>query len=144
FFLFRSKKAQLTSRPNLGRRSPFRPAKFCPVVEALEDRTVPSTVTVMNTNDAGAGSLRDALLNSGTGDTVQFAPALAGQTIKLTSAELTLNHNLTIDGQANNITVSGEGNFRVLDISGPAKDVTIQNITIANGKPAAATALHPG
>jgi hypothetical protein len=47
-------------------RQPSRPARrsclFRPSVEALEDRQVLSTFTVTNTNDTGAGSLRDAIL----------------------------------------------------------------------------------
>ena len=47
-------------------------------VEALEDRTVPSTFTVFNTNDRGGGSLRDAITqaqsgaNLGVADTIVF------------------------------------------------------------------------
>src|SRR6266851_10414559 len=38
-------------------------------LEQLEDRTVPSTFTVTNTNDSGAGSLRQAILDANTSAT---------------------------------------------------------------------------
>jgi hypothetical protein len=35
-----------------------------PGLEVLEDRTAPSVFTVLNTNDSGPGSLRQAILNA--------------------------------------------------------------------------------
>ena len=62
----RSRKSALP-RLALG-RPPRRCAKRCPtrrlVLEALEDRCLPSTFTVLNTNDASAGSLRQAILDA--------------------------------------------------------------------------------
>ncbi len=55
--------------------------RFRPRVESLEDRTVLTTVT--NLDDAGAGSLRDAIAITAAGDTVDFADGLTG-TITLT------------------------------------------------------------
>ncbi len=36
--------------------------------EQLEDRTVPSTLTVLNNLDSGAGSLRDTIRQANSGD----------------------------------------------------------------------------
>src|SRR5437868_2137718 len=50
-------------------------AQARPTVECLEDRLVLSTFNVMNTNDSGAGSLRQAILdaNANVGpDTIAF------------------------------------------------------------------------
>jgi hypothetical protein len=44
----------------------------------LEDLTLPSTFTVLNVNDAGDGSLRQAILDAGPGDSINFDPTLAG------------------------------------------------------------------
>ena len=52
------------------------------------------TITVINTNDSGPGSLRQAIFNANNGDTIDFDPALNGQTITLTSAELLINKNI--------------------------------------------------
>jgi hypothetical protein len=50
-----------------------------------------ATITVTNTHDSGAGSLRQALADATDGDTINFDPALNGQTINLTSAELAID-----------------------------------------------------
>src|SRR6266446_6421426 len=49
-----------------------------PCLELLEDRCMPSTFTVLNTSDGGAGSLRQAILdanflaNTGGPDRIEF------------------------------------------------------------------------
>jgi hypothetical protein len=50
----------------------------------------PATITVTNTNDSGAGSLRQALADADDGDPITFDSALAGQTITLTTTELAI------------------------------------------------------
>ena len=47
-----------------------------------------ATFTVMNTNDSGAGSLRDQVTNAAAGDTIVFDSTVfaSAQTINLTSA----------------------------------------------------------
>ena len=42
----------------------------------------PLELTVTNTNASGAGSLTRAVETIGNGGTIDFAPALAGQTIR--------------------------------------------------------------
>ena len=57
-------------------------------MESLETRAVLATFTVTTAADSGAGSLREAvsLAAEHTGeDTIEFAPEMAGQTIKLTT-----------------------------------------------------------
>jgi hypothetical protein len=49
--------------------APRRPA-FRPRIEGLEERTVLSTLTVLNTLDKGAGSLRDTITSAKSGDTI--------------------------------------------------------------------------
>ncbi|TLY27466.1 MAG: DUF4347 domain-containing protein, partial [Nitrospirae bacterium] len=60
------------------------------------------TLTVTNTNDAGAGSLRTVITTANTGadfDTIVFNIAGAGvHTINLASALPTITHRVTIDG----------------------------------------------
>src|SRR5688572_1017768 len=53
---------------------------FLPWLEVLDDRTLLSTLTVMNNLDKGPGSLRDAIGHARDGDTVVFDPGLNGQT----------------------------------------------------------------
>src|SRR5260370_32397554 len=99
-------------------------------LELLEDRTLPSTLTVLNTHDSGAGSLRDLLAAADTGDTIRFDHHLAGQTITLTSGELVIDKSLDIDGLgANRLTVSGNDASRVFQVSSGIT-VEIADLTI--------------
>src|SRR5262245_5573245 len=80
-----------------------RPARCRPTLEALEDRLVPSTFTVMNTNDSGTGSLRQAILdaNAAAGpDVINFDPTAFStpQTIRLLSSLPDITDDLTING----------------------------------------------
>jgi hypothetical protein len=105
-----------------------------PHLEALEDRTVLSTLTVVNSLDHGPGSLRQAILDAHSGDTIDVARRLRGQTITLTGGELVINKSLDIEGLgADRLTVSGNGASRVFDLTGSGTDVTITGLTIANG-----------
>ena len=74
--------------------------RFRPRLEGLEDRTVLSTLTVLNTLDKGAGSLRDTITGAKSGDTIVFAPSLDGQTITLTSDELAINKSMDVEFNA--------------------------------------------
>ena len=95
---------------------------------------------VTNTSDSGAGSLRQALIDANNGDTIRFDPSLNGQTITLTSGELSVNKNITISGPgAGRLSVSGNAASRVFYIS-PGKTVTISGLAILNGS---APAAHP-
>src|SRR5262245_44987171 len=74
-------------------------------LEALEDRTVPSTLTVTNNLDTGAvgdGSLRGEIAAAQSGDVLNFAPTLLGQTITLTGGELAITKSLDIEGPGAN------------------------------------------
>jgi hypothetical protein len=107
--------------------------RFVPSLEILEDRTVPSTLTVLNNLDKGAGSLRDAITKASSGDTIVFDPSLNGQTITLTSDQLTINTNLDIEGPgASLLAISGNGANRVFNIP-KGNSVTIAGLTITQG-----------
>ena len=116
-----------TKRPMRQRRS------FVPRLETLEDRSLPSTLTVMNNLDSGAGSLRDAITKAKDSDTIVFAASLNGQTIALTSNELAINKSLDIEGPgAGLLAVSGNDQFRVFDVS-QGLTVTIAGLTVTHG-----------
>jgi parallel beta-helix repeat protein len=119
------------------RRAPPRPAFRRPLLEALEDRTVPSTLTVTNNLDSGDGSLRADIAAAQSGDTIVFnssgSSSLKGQTITLTSGELLVSKSLTIQGLgAGQLTVSGDSLSRVFEVQAGAT-VSLSGLTITNG-----------
>ena len=90
-------------------------------------------ITVTNTHDSGAGSLRQALADANPGDTIDFAVTTPA-TITLTSGELLVNKSLTISGPgAANLAVDGNATYRVFQIGSNAGTVTISSLTITNG-----------
>jgi hypothetical protein len=101
-----------------------------PVLEVLEDRCLPSTVTSLA--DSGPGSLRQAIADTAPGGTVDFDAGLAGS-ITLTSSPLTVAKDLTIAGPgADVITVSGNHARTVFAIASQV-DAHISGLTIADG-----------
>ena len=99
--------------------------------------------SVANTNDTGAGSLRDAITQANTAggtntitfDSVTFA-APGPYTIQLAGVLPDLNNNLTITGPgANILTVRAEGSgnpYRIFKILS-GNTVSISGLTISNG-----------
>lgn len=82
----------------------------------------------------GDCSLRDAIETSASGDAVEFAAALSGQTITLTIGQLDIDHDLTIDasGLAEPVKISGGNAFRVIGIHAGA-NVTLNSLNILDG-----------
>jgi hypothetical protein len=94
-----------------------------------------STLTVTNTADSGAGSLRAAIAAASNGDTIQFDAALNGQTINLTSGELVIDKNITIAGPGPSLlAVSRDSNsmatFRIFHVT-PGHTSTIEGLMIS-------------
>jgi hypothetical protein len=118
-----------------------RPHRARLALQALEDRTVPSTFTVTNLLDDGSvGSLRWAVgqANATGGDqTVDFDPTVFAtpQTITLAGSQLELTDTTgieTITGPAAGVTVSGGGLSRVFQIDGGVA-ASISGLTISGG-----------
>lgn len=96
-----------------------------------------ATITVTNTNDNGPGSLRQAIVDAQDGATIQFDPALIGQTIILTTGELLIDKNITINGPGPKfLTISAifipKFQFRIFHVN-PGHTVTIAGLTISDG-----------
>jgi hypothetical protein len=112
----------------------FRPNRFAPQLEVLEDRSLPSTFLVTNLNDSGPGSLRAAVTtaDANPGSTINFAAGLKG-TISLTRGQLNISSSMNINGPgASVLSVSSSNASRVFDVSGGTSDA-ISGLTIANG-----------
>jgi parallel beta-helix repeat protein len=98
------------------------------------------TFTVTNTNDAGAGSLRQAVIDANTAagaDDIVFTVSPPA-TISLLTALPQITSPLTITGLgASNLTIQRDGaapNFRIFDIAvSAAPAVTISGVTLTNG-----------
>jgi hypothetical protein len=91
----------------------------------LEDRTVLSTLTVLNNADSGAGSLRAAIAAAHSGDTIDFDHSLANKTITLSGGTLAISSNLTIHGLgADHLAISGNHASKLFTLSGKAQVAT--------------------
>ncbi|HEX9665887.1 MAG TPA: choice-of-anchor Q domain-containing protein [Thermodesulfobacteriota bacterium] len=98
----------------------------------ITTRTMAATFTVINLNNSGGGSLRDAIdqANAAMGaDDIVFAPGLMG-TIMLGSTlpNITDADGLTIDG-GDSITISGSNALQVFFVN-PGAELTLENLTV--------------
>jgi hypothetical protein len=130
-------------RSGSGQRAPGRHRTLLDL-ERLDDRTVPSTFSVSNWADSGIGSLRQAIQDANVhpgADDISFTaiPSAQGSTITLTSGQLTISGDLTINGPgAKFLTVSGNRASRVFEIAASAT-ASISGLTIADGTASAAS-----
>jgi hypothetical protein len=122
-------------------------------IESLENRRLLATVTTnidFTDPDDGLMTLREAIIATLPGGTVDFAPSLNSATITLNSdpgyREIAFNKSLTIDasmlssgltidagGGTNHVVGNGDG-FRIFNISGGSSTlVTLKNLTLTGG-----------
>ena len=112
----------------LGQITP-QPVLDTQVMERYEG--VLATLTVTSAADSGAGSLREAVANAASGDTIVFAPGIT--TITLGSAiQVPISKSLTIDG-GSAVTISGNNTTGILR-GGDFSDLTVRNIALVNGR----------
>ncbi len=116
-------------------------AALCAPVHAQVLSGPAETFIVTTTADTDDGacdadcSLREALAAANAGsslDTILFADALAGETLTLTLGQLGISKPLVLDGSGLDITVSGNGVSRVLQVS-TRERVEIVGLTLADG-----------
>lgn len=95
-------------------------------------------ITVTNTNDSGAGSLRAALAAAALGEEITFS--VTG-TITISSAELAITQDVIITGPGSgSLTIDGDNAFRIFNISSGVN--SISGITLINGAGAEGAAIH--
>jgi hypothetical protein len=101
-----------------------------------------TTLLVWKNTDAGAGSLRQAVNdNNGLGgsNTIVFSNSVTG-TITLTGGELLITKDVTIVGPGVSVlTVSGNTNGRVFNITDTNTVVSISGLSLVNGTVASAS-----
>jgi hypothetical protein len=105
------------------------------LVEALEARTVPTTLTVTSGADSGAGTLRAEVLAANNGDKIIFSSSVTS--VDLTSGPITIGKNITIQGPSGHENISGGfffvgSNHRIFNISA-GKTVTLTNLDLYGG-----------
>ncbi len=92
--------------------------------------------TVTSTADSGPGTLRQAVLDAASDDTIFFDSTVfaTAQTITLTSGEITLNKSLTIDGSARSsqVTISGGNASRIFYVNS-GQTVALKGLTLTDG-----------
>lgn len=116
---------------------------FLTLTVACTTAVLADTLTVLNNADSGVGSLRNAIDTATSGDTIDFAAGLNGQTIRLTTGQLLVDIDLTIDASAlsNGITISGDADGSGTPTSGDSRifqvdagnTVTMYNLTMRDG-----------
>ncbi|NJN88871.1 MAG: hypothetical protein HC881_24550, partial [Leptolyngbyaceae cyanobacterium SL_7_1] len=104
---------------------------------------------VINTNDSGSGSLRDAITQANTtagADSIVFTGSVFSDTtpdtITLTSLLPIINDDLTITGTGTNLlTLSGDANGNATNDAGDVRllfvnqgTVTLSSLTLTNGR----------
>jgi hypothetical protein len=94
-----------------------------------------ATITVTSGADAGAGTLRAAIASAVAGDDIDFSGVT---TVTLTSAELVIRKNLTINGGTGGVTITRSAaiDFRIFAILSAATTVVFNKLSITNGKDA--------
>ncbi len=101
-------------------------------LEVLERRELPATYTVVNTSDAGTGSLRQAILNSNTNggqDTIDFNIGSGPQTITPLSALPTITDSVNIAG----FTQPGFTGTPIIEIDGSNAGAGVSGLNITAG-----------
>jgi len=94
-----------------------------------------ASITVINGNDSGAGSLRQAIADLCAGGTITFA----GDTTIALGSDLSIDKSLTIDGSGHAVTLSGDtngdgaGEVGLFYVDSGA-NVTLRNLLLTKGE----------
>ncbi len=87
-----------------------------------------SVLIVSSTADSGAGTLRDTLAAANPGDAISIPTA--GDYL-VTSAELAVSKDVSIEGSGAAVRIVGDGNNRVFNVTAGA--VTLSDLTVTGG-----------
>jgi hypothetical protein len=111
------------------------------VIALMPVGTAEAAITVSNGNDAGPGSIRQAIADAPPGETI-IVPA---GTYTLTSDQLVIEKSLTITGHAPSDTIVRSGGpFRVFQIGGAGNNVAISGVTVRDGSQVTPSGVEVG
>ena len=107
---------------------------WVPVTATSSASHITQGPVVMNTDDSGPGSLRDAVAAAASNATITFDAGLSGQTITLLSQVL-LDKNLTLDASSlvGGIVLSGDDASRIFRVDASAS-VALTSLTVIAGQ----------
>ena len=125
---------QMFTRRRGRRQVASRPSLYRPALEILEDRLAPATLTVLNTTDSSAGSLRSEIGLAANGDQIVFDPTVfATPQIIVLNSTLTISRNVTITGPSEGVTIDGNNASTVFQVNSGVT-ATLNGLTIAHGR----------
>jgi hypothetical protein len=91
-------------------------------------------ITVTSALDSIPGSLRHAIEQAQSGDTIDFDPSLTGSTITLTNGAFIIDKTLVIIGLGeHNLSLSGNDQFALFKIT-PDGNLSLSGVTITKGE----------
>ncbi|MCB0686115.1 MAG: hypothetical protein KDC53_06310 [Saprospiraceae bacterium] len=100
---------------------------------AVEYQLPLGAIMVSNSNDAGPGSLRQAVLDACPCDTIMFDASTNGDTIQLL-AKINITKKLTLVGNdTSNTLLSGLNAVRLFDVVGSDRELNLSNLTLMHG-----------
>ena len=101
-----------------------------------------NNLMVMNNQNSGAGSLREAVANACQSDTIRFDSGLIGETILLDFPTLTIDKNLVLHSDVNNNIILGNANPDNTNVLVSIQDnLFVKNLKL-NGTSAAAMKIE--
>jgi uncharacterized repeat protein (TIGR01451 family) len=109
-----------------------------------------SGASVVSNADTGTGSLRQAILDLCPGGTIAFDITQVSSPITLTSGELLIDKDLTIQGPGSNLLTVMRGaaasDFRIFEVNGTGSGptVNISGLTLSGGKAAGSAPAGQG
>ena len=103
--------------------------------EGLETRTLLATFNVTNVNDAGPGSLRQAVTQANAANGADTILVSAPGEILLTSGQIQISDSVTITGTGiANSTINAQRKSQIFNITSAAGNVTLNRLTLLNGR----------
>ncbi len=99
-------------------------------------------LAVLNNSNDGFGSLRERVISTCSGGTIDFDASLSGEMITLTTGHIELIKDLSIlNPNAPGLAISGNDNSRIFFINSGAS-ITMEDLTLTNGNAGSGTGIQ--